>query len=244
MTTVFIEKKDGEWANENFFSSMIGFKNKGYEIVPFIFEQMLDKELPLTKETIVHGNVNSVLEALRQINVSLPKTFDLPESLKGYRYRNIFETTLKEIRGNKSWYPIFVKPLEKHKAFTGHVIREFKDLIQTASIDENIQILAQEEVKFFSEWRAFVLNGEMIGLRHYKGDVDWFPDVDKINEMMINFKGSPIAYSLDVGDIDEIKGITALVEVNDAFSLGSYGLPSHLYTDMIERRWIEMVVNT
>jgi ATP-grasp domain, R2K clade family 3 len=46
-------------------------------------------------------------------------------------------------------------------------------------------------------------------------------------------------FALDVGVL--ATGETVLVEVNDGFSLGRYGLPVALYTDMVIARWEEMV---
>jgi hypothetical protein len=36
-------------------------------------------------------------------------------------------------------------------------------------------------------------------------------------------------------------GQTALVEVNDGFGLGSYGLEAGLYLDLVLARWAELV---
>jgi hypothetical protein len=53
----------------------------------------------------------------------------------------------------------------------------------------------------------------------------------------------PIAYSIDLGTLgqDRYSMDTALVEVNDSFALGNYGIPSVVYAKMIEARWFEMV---
>jgi hypothetical protein len=46
-------------------------------------------------------------------------------------------------------------------------------------------------------------------------------------------------YGLDVGVLGT--GQTAVVEVNDGFGLGSYGLEAAVYTDLILARWAELV---
>lgn len=95
-----------------------------------------------------------------------------------------------------------------------------------------------EWVEFQSEWRVFVHRGEVKGVSHYSGDPLLFPNADRITEMITAWDSKPpVAYALDVG---LCKGETLLVEVNDAFALGSYGLNGKNYVDMVENRWLEL----
>jgi hypothetical protein len=48
----------------------------------------------------------------------------------------------------------------------------------------------------------------------------------------------PVSGSIDVGVTKD--GKTVLVEVNDSYSLGNYGIGSILYARMIEERWREL----
>jgi hypothetical protein len=48
-----------------------------------------------------------------------------------------------------------------------------------------------------------------------------------------------MGYGLDLGVLSG--GQTALVEWNHGFSLGSYGLDSSLYTELILARWCEFM---
>ena len=60
--------------------------------------------------------------------------------------------------------------------------------------------------------------------------------------MLDTYEGSaevPVAYTLDVGVLDP--GVTALVEVNDGFSAGCYGLRPDLYVKFLADRWCQMV---
>lgn len=49
---------------------------------------------------------------------------------------------------------------------------------------------------------------------------------------------SPKAYCLDVGVLDT--GETALIEINDAFSCGSYSMSAETYGDLLTTRWDEL----
>jgi hypothetical protein len=104
-------------------------------------------------------------------------------------------------------------------------------------MDMEIQI--SEPVEFVTEYRGFVLRGDLVGLKHYKGDFGLVPDVAVIKQAIAAYKGAPVAYSIDFG-VDD-KGRSLLVEVNDAFALGNYGLNSLIYTDIIEARWDEIM---
>lgn len=51
--------------------------------------------------------------------------------------------------------------------------------------------------------------------------------------------GAPSAYCLDVGILDT--GETALIEINDAFSCGSYSMSSETYSKLLITRWNELI---
>jgi hypothetical protein len=48
-----------------------------------------------------------------------------------------------------------------------------------------------------------------------------------------------VAYSLDLGLAED--GRTLIVEINDCFSLGTYGFPALPYAQMVVDRWSEIV---
>jgi hypothetical protein len=50
---------------------------------------------------------------------------------------------------------------------------------------------------------------------------------------------APAGYGIDFGLLSS--GETALIELNDGYSLGSYDLDSADYTDLLIARWEELV---
>ena len=112
-------------------------------------------------------------------------------------------------------------------------------LLQTAGLSDETEVLCSEVVHFDTEWRGFVLNQELIGLKHYKGDFGKIPDVSIIQAAIAKYTSAPAAYSIDVALT--YAGKTVLVEINDAFALGSYGLDPVKYAQMIEARWDQIV---
>ncbi|MDY7014869.1 MAG: ATP-grasp domain-containing protein [Cyanobacteriota bacterium] len=82
----------------------------------------------------------------------------------------------------------------------------------------------------------------IVGIHRYSGapsaKVDEFVVEDAV--CCLDKAGESVAgYSLDFGVLET--GETALVEMNDGFSLGNYGLADGKYTDLILARWKELL---
>lgn len=221
--------------NVNTYAAWQGFHHLGYEVIPFEnIETVTDRE----PSDVVCGSIRQVLRSLDVQGTQKPPLLDYPDELAPYLGRKVWQTTLGEIRAPEVW-PVFVKPVITHKAFTGQVIRVFRDLLETCHIDDDLKIYAAEPIDFTSEYRVFVRRGEILGCRNYKGAWFAWPDKEVIESAIRDYKSAPCAYSLDVGVTD--KGETLLVEVNDFYSLGSYGLDPILYATAIADRWSEIV---
>lgn len=228
--------------NPNHFLAYYGFIKRGKFVVLKTFDQLNFDINKASPEILIFAGVKITLEYLKKLN-SCPKYIDYPETLKEFLNREIFESDLKNIRNlNNNKLPIFIKPIEQ-KLFTGHVIYSFKDLLKTVSFPEETLIFTSSVLNILSEWRCFIHKNKIEGLCNYKGNPCLFPNVLLIQEMINNFKNSPIAYGLDVGIcLDEKNNHkTILIEVNDMYSLGGYGLNSLQYSLMIEDRWLELV---
>jgi len=219
----------------NCYASYDGFKQLGDYVQKFHLRDL--GKLPLDVSTVVHGNIGTVRAALKQIGIAPPDIINLPPELERFAGRVLWETTLGEIRKLEN-LPVFIKPLREGKAFTGHVVYKFHDLLETSALDDDYEVLAQSVLEFQSEWRVFALRGEVLGIGHYKGDPLLFPNAQRINEIIVAYENPIVAHSVDVG-IDQ-NGETWLVELNDAYALGHYGLPSYRYAAMTRARWDEM----
>ena len=99
--------------------------------------------------------------------------------------------------------------------------------------------MASEVVNFRAEYRLFIHRKRVIGCRFYNGDFRLAPDFSVADRFLQLYQAQPIAFSLDLGITD--KRETLVVEINDAFSLGAYGLGSIPYARMVTDRWEEMV---
>jgi len=251
MTVVYLLQKEGQWANENAYAAFRGFYERGYEIRPYSLQEMAENRLPLTKDTIVHGGIQQVHQALKQLRAPVPRYETYPYSLRKYMDRPPREVRLAEIIEavqTPGFRPVFIKPSQDHKAFTGCVVSVFADLLKLNGVSEQTWVWRAPVVSWLSEYRGFVHKGELVGLRHYKGDPLVFPDPKTVKKILVTAKSMPqVAFAVDIGVAhfperpELIRTPTLMVEANDGHSLGAYGLPSHIYTQMIEDRWKQMV---
>ena len=236
----FIQFNDDLPINVNCFVSMQGFLTLGYQIVPFSKGEPVSGN---SEDIVVHGEIQEVRRVLRDLGKEQPKVLSIPPSLVHHLHRASTEITLGQIRENvqKEGKTVFIKPAAVHKAFNGHVVSSFRDLIRTASLDDSYVVVVQDVVTFLSEWRSFVLHEKIVHLAHYMGDPLIFPQRQVIEDFVQGYSPefSPVAYSADFGVLEN--GKTALVEVNDAFSLGAYGMSANPYARLIEARWKEII---
>lgn len=145
--------------------------------------------------------------------------------------------SFKEFGGT---WPIFIKSKEQ-KRITGKVIRNASDLVGLGYQEENPEIYISEVMDFVSEYRVFVRYGEVLDCKHYWGDPMVFLDAAIIKAAISKYQSAPDAYGIDFAVTKE--GKTVLIEVNDAWALGCYGLEMHLYAKFLITRWAQ-ITNT
>lgn len=170
--------------------------------------------------------------------------------------------------GTQRWDKVFIKPAEYTKHFSSGVIKPSNiktmipisttaggaaEIIGIRPIKGTTKVFLSETVDIFSEYRCFVHNKKLVGLQWYSGDFTEFPSIDKILSFinkMNKWEHSPIAYTLDVGiiksknfennDSPESDSRTVVIECNDAWSIGNYGLDPLIYAKMLRDRWFEL----
>ena len=89
-----------------------------------------------------------------------------------------------------------------------------------------------------TEWRCFVRYGQILDIRRYKGELGLVYSLQEVKQMVATYTDAPAAYSLDIGLTAE--GETIIIEVNDGYSLGIYGLDPLLYAKLLSARWAEL----
>jgi ATP-grasp domain, R2K clade family 2 len=233
-----IQKHQGEFANINTLTAFLGFREKGFEVRFFEYPDLPYSDIH--PDTPVMGGIPVVVAALTHLGIAVPELPSIPTALQVFAGRQTWLSTMQEARNLVSeGRSIFVKPVPAdRKLFAGIVFRQFRDTIATAHVPPDYPVVCSDVVDFVSEYRAFVLDSKVLGLRHYKGDFRVFPDPSVIDSAVASYSPSPAAYGIDFGVTSD--GRTLLVETNEAYSLGCYGLTPVLYSTFLERRWAEL----
>lgn len=237
-SNLFISK---EITSENAYAAFYGFSAMGWEVV--FYEG--NPPTGISREDVVVGWISQVKMAISNLGIEPPTELDYPEELNDFYGRKLWQSTLHTIYTNESTWPVFVKPV-KGKQFDGKLISKLGDLIGLGSQDDR-PIWCSEPVEFLSEWRCFIRYGQMIGAKNYKGDFKLSPNFTTIQSAIESYKSSPNAYSLDVGivkyidEFEQERYFTKVVEVNDGYAMGTYGLNPVLYAKLISARWSEIV---
>lgn len=120
----------------------------------------------------------------------------------------------------------------------GAEIRSPKDLVGCGNWEHDVPVWCSEPVQFITEWRGFIRYGKILDARHYRGTWEKMPDPEVIRKAVQDYKTAPAGYSLDFGLTDT--GKTLLIEVNDGYALGSYGLFYIDYAKLLAARWAEL----
>lgn len=231
---VFVKKGlDNEIANHNFYAAYDGFKQLGFEICYF---QDINTLSGHEKEDIVISYVEDVRSMLRKYEIVAPE-IDYPEELTAFLGRKVWKSRLSAIANHPESWNVFIKPVEDKK-FTGIVVRSTKDLVGCGTYGEDPEIWCSDVVKFVAEWRCFVRYGDILDVRRYRGDWRVQFDTRMVQEIVNRFRSAPKGYAVDIGLTDQ--GETLLIEVNDGYALGHYGMSSLDYAKLLSARWAEL----
>jgi hypothetical protein len=182
---------------------------------------------------------------LAQLCIEPPRPNDYPVCLRHVLHRRIWPSTVRRLREGLfegAGPPVFAKPSARQKRFTGRVFASSDDLVHLEGASGSTAIHCAEPVRWASEHRVYVVRGRVVGVRHYAGDQAVSLDQAVVSEAVLRLQESGEAtagYGLDLGVLDD--GRTALVEWNDGYSLGSYGLDAGSYTGLVLARWCELV---
>lgn len=160
----------------------------------FVFEY-LELEYGIKQESIVPINIPNILMDQKYLK-------------RDVQIKNKEDIVLKG--------PKFIKSAAAYKSFT-EIVENVNDIpAGTYLVSDLIQII--------SEWRAFVCNGELVGIQHYAGDFRIFPDVSFVEGMVSLYTNGPRSYTLDIGVNEEGN---FLIESHPFVSCGLYGFADY-----------------
>jgi hypothetical protein len=219
-------------------------ESRGISCELFTEKRVHRNQLVLDNSTLVVGDNPTIQSVLAKIGYTR-KFSTYPESLRGYLKRSIRETTVAKLIleiSSTDVSGIFIKPLDKSKLFTGFVVHSNNDLFKIFNYSKNTRIFVSSIVEWISEFRIFIVDSKIVGVKNYAGKPDVLVDMKVVDQAIIDLEKSQEStrgYSLDFGVLSN--GETALIEWNDGYALGGYGLDGEIYTDLILARWNEII---
>ena len=222
----------------------------------FYKKNFIRDKLQITKEDFISGDIDVMRHAMKRLGIEYCYN-DYPEGLKPYLHRNIWEDTLGNVKKElfEEGYlknPIFIKPKDNLKRFTGFILESIDDLSNCKGAGNQTKIWCSEPVTFTSEFRCYRRHFgacTVMSFGSFKKNFDkdaYLKVADFITKLPFEAtKELPVACALDFGILST--GDVALIEVNDAFSLGLYDgciktdevYKAH-YCDCLIERWKEL----
>jgi hypothetical protein len=206
-----------------------------FELVTYeeIKNGVFDSEIPFN---LFVGSVEFMKEVFSRVeiyNVKCPEN-----SNREYIKMTLIEAYENAKNGNK----LFIKPFDI-KLFTGFVL---DDMVHTEmeNIPKTTEVMAYEPFNspILSEWRIYVLNHKISDSHNYSGDIIISPNYDYVNSVIKdNLCTFPSSYTIDIGILEDKTNV--VVEFNDMWAIGNYGVPNNIYLRMLRTRYFEIIKN-
>lgn len=225
----------GEWG----VSALLGYRNRQTDVI--FFEDI--EEVPVSPYNIVVGCIETTNKYFEKLGINPKMALNIPKELEHYLGRKIWRSTMSELRlysHIQSNFPMFIKGDGKAKQFIPGVVKNKEQIdLFFKDVPDEEPILISEDINFVSEYRCYIINGEIKGIYYYLGDFFKFPDSEIIKNAVKDYKSAPAGYTMDFGITKD--GRTLLIECNDGWSIGNYGLDPSLYVKLLGARWLELM---
>jgi len=243
MNTAFLQSDPGAPCAHEMSLLRDGLTELGWQICSFLRGPMLHRKIRLPRNALVAGEVEVVLAAMKQLGMAIPPPEDYPFALRPFLRRKVWRGTYADLRRhfeNCGAPGVFAKPAGQRKQFRGRVFNNSAQL--DSSVPDSTPIHLSDVAPFISEFRFYVVRSHVICRENYDGDprdkVDKAVVLDAISKL--DAAGQSLAaYAIDFGLLRT--GETALVEMNDGFSVGTYReISAKDYTDFTVARWSEL----
>jgi hypothetical protein len=215
-------------------SAMFGAIEIGQDYRLISFEEVQSGKFnTLVKNNLFVGSVEFMKEVFSKIgkeNVRVPKN-----SNREHKVMTLGDA--KEIA--KSGQSIFIKPFDI-KLFTGFILDQMVHTsISDVPDDTNVMVYDVFSSKIKSEFRCYIHNNRVVDVRNYSGDLFCCPNEEYLKGIIDINKDFPISYTIDIGVLEN--GDNVVIEYNDMWAIGNYGIPNELYLRLLRDRYFEIV---
>jgi hypothetical protein len=219
--------------------AMYGAIENGKEYTLVTYDEVSSGSLDsLIKTNLFVGTVEFMREVFKRVGLNDVR---VPENSN----RESEIITLGEaLARTKNGEKLFIKPLEI-KLFTGFVLDNMiYSCIEGLPAETKILSYRPFHGEILSEWRIYVHRDKIVDARNYSGDFMLPPDfnfyiMDVIKKNQGRF---PIAYTIDIGILGGDRFYdNVVVEYNDMWAIGNYGIPNDIYLRLLRDRYFEIM---
>jgi len=242
MKKLYAQTKNNFPVNSDIQKAIDGFEYLGYEVVSFEFEDIISGKISeKAKTNPVVGSIDGMSYLFRNIK-KYPTPIDFPDSIikSGLLKREIVTMQLNDFveAFKRTGKPMFVKPVQT-KLFDGALISKKEHLAYLRM--ENCEVIVAEPIDIISEHRVFVHNKNIVYSCNYSGDFRIQPDFNYAKQLIKAYENQPCAYTIDVAVLKD--KTNTVIEFNDFWAIGSYGLQCIDYAKMLLDRYNEIINN-
>jgi hypothetical protein len=139
----------------------------------------------------------------------------------------------------KSGQKLFIKPVET-KLFSGMVFDKMCIGILEKFPDETeVYVTEPFSSQIVSEWRLYIQNNKVIDAKNYSGDFKITPNWIYADFILISGENFPSCFTLDIAVLQN--GETTVVEYNDMWAIGNYGIDNFTYYKLLRERYFEIM---
>ena len=188
--------------------------------------------------------MREVYKRLGKIDVRLPRNSNRPSEII-----TLAEAHQRVAAGEK----VFIKPVEaKQYGISGLVLDGARyTILNDVPGDTKFYAYAPFTKKLISEWRIYVHRHEMVDARNYSGDYCAIINPTYVNRVIQQNKADfPIAYTIDIGIFEDLTSVAdfremenVVIEFNDMWAIGNYGIPNDLYLRLLKDRYFQITRN-
>ena len=240
---VFVQLKNNLPINVDVQNAIDGFEYLGYDPMGFTLENVMSGAM--NSRALISPFVGSIdgMSILFNSIKKKPLPIDFPDDIikSGLMNRELVQMSLTNaVRLFVDKHePLFIKPVQT-KLFDGILVTKEVDLNYFNGID-NPLVWVSEKIDIVSEHRAYVHKGKMIYCCNYSGDFRINPAYWAIDLLIKTYKDAPVSYTIDVAVLKD--GTTTVIEFNDFWAIGGYGLTPWDYAEMLNDRYFEIINN-
>lgn len=236
---VYVELKKDLPINSDIQKAIDGFENLCYDIKFVTLEDLIlgvKNFENLARNNVFVGSIDFMTRLFKNVGIEI-NHINFPDSVIDLIGRKIEKTGLKSFVDSFDGTPKFVKPVQT-KLFDGVLVSDkshlsfFKDF-------GNIDVYVSDKIDIVSEWRCYIHKNKLVYSCNYSGDFKIMPDWNYVNSLIERYENALISYTIDVAV--ETNQKTTVIEFNDFWAIGSYGLDCSKYSEMLKDRYFEII---